>query len=784
MKEREGSLGQLFLTHISDSKRWQSDLLGAILASHRNDQYPHTVPDDRLQESYKGSRASAFRQRILHNLRYRGILDRYDRISEAHKATFRWIFDESDHQDRPWKNYSKFLKDDTNIYWISGKAGAGKSTLMKYLFENPRTYQLLSSTHVPCLQRLDLVYAGFFFWNSGTVIQMSREGLLRTLLHDSLKQCEDVLPVIFPDLWEAFYLLESFPDADWTWTELVRAFRRLLKTPGKRFFFFIDGLDEFDNDESKIRELVDFLKSISDQDNVKLCVASRPWVIFEDSFRHSSSLMLENLTFADIKDYVHINLRGNPAYWDLEVEEPEYASCLIEEIARKSAGVFLWVTLVVASLLSGITNGDRIVDLQQRLLALPSDLEQLFSKILSSIDPLYKSHACRLFMLVRIWNTFNSGAMEATTFLSQRDTPLTLLQLYFADLEDVRSALNYPVQVWTNEEKQSKLERMRRRVNSRCKGLLESSSLLNGEEITVQYLHRTVKDFIEQEDTRNELLHSAGASYDPYLHLCASFLFQTKIMSGSSNTLLWTYLLGALNSAKDSATFSSGSTVDSLVLILDDLDRVVRQLIENNQAPPSHTLYEPCISRIGQKVHRPMYVASFLNVALHFGLNWYIEEKIVQGGLRALPQSACPLLICAVDECELHSLRIRLQPPDAIERELKISIVMTLLKAGQDPNCSFAGKSPLYIINERMSRVGDIGGMWQQISKLLIQHGATATNVATESHSNKYLDIQLPGFPHVEVVLPPSVQKSGPVEERRQKGNLLATIFKCISRRS
>ena len=47
--------------------------------------------------------------------------------------------------------------------------------------------------------------------------------------------------------------------------------------------------------------------------------------------------------------------------------------------------MFLWVTLAVNSLLAGLTDGDSIEDLQQRLDALPPDLENLFDKILDSI---------------------------------------------------------------------------------------------------------------------------------------------------------------------------------------------------------------------------------------------------------------------------------------------------------------------------------------------------------------------------------------------------------------
>lgn len=789
------SLGQSFLAHITDSKRWQEDLIEEIRATYRLDNSHPYAPPDSLLELYRGNRASDFRQRVLHKLRYREILDRFDRIPEAHKATFRWIYDESCHQDRPWQNYSTFLKDDTNIYWITGKAGAGKSTLMKYLFENPQTYQLLSSTRVPHLQKLDLVCAGFFFWNSGTAVQMSQEGLLRTLLHTSLEKCENVFPVIFPDLWEAYYLFDSLPDEEWMWTGLVRAFKNLLKIPGKRFCFFVDGLDEFHNDESKIRELIDFLKSIADQGNVKLCVASRPWVIFEDAFRLNSSLMLENLTFADIKDYTKSNLGGHPAYRDLEVEEPKYAASLVEKIAQKSAGVFLWVTLVVGSLLAGITNGDRISDLERRLAALPSDLEELFSKILDSIDPLYKSHACRFFMLVRLWNVTEISIPKfgPASFLHE-DIPLTVMHLYFADLENVLSSLDFPVQELAIEEKESKQERMRRRVNSRCKGLLECSKPSDDGDPTIEYLHRSVKDFIEQGDTWNGVVHSAGSSYDPYLHFCASILLQMKTISELSHSLLWRYLFKALHYAKMSVKFSNGSTIDSLVLILDDLDHSTRQIMDCMQ----NTLYEPCISHIGATTNYPTYTASFLNIALHYGLDWYIKKKITKDELKSLPRLARPLLICAVKRCEFSSLDIQLLPPNAEERDFKTSLVRILLEAGQDPNCCLDGESPLCIVNERLRNVGDVGGMWQQIVKLLIQYGATTTHVTTENHSTKYLEIELPDLEslvgtgyEVPVCIP--VQKgrergrqlpATPVQQRRERGERLSVIFKNIFRRN
>lgn len=56
--------------------------------------------------------------------------------------------------------------------------------------------------------------------------------------------------------------------------ELRRAFALLKKVESLRvkFCLFIDGLNKFDSDYSK---LVDFIKELSEYSNVKLCVLSQ-----------------------------------------------------------------------------------------------------------------------------------------------------------------------------------------------------------------------------------------------------------------------------------------------------------------------------------------------------------------------------------------------------------------------------------------------------------------------------------------------------------------------------
>jgi hypothetical protein len=137
--------------------------------------------------------------------------DRYEGIGDAHRKTFDWVFlgkekvnvaldstnetsesfikmdrfpdagegiGEAAHEktvETSWSSFSHWLNEDEGMYWITGKPGSGKSTPMKYLCNKRRTRQYLR--HWTGIY--PLVTAGFFFWNSGTAMQMSRMGLLR-----------------------------------------------------------------------------------------------------------------------------------------------------------------------------------------------------------------------------------------------------------------------------------------------------------------------------------------------------------------------------------------------------------------------------------------------------------------------------------------------------------------------------------------------------------------------------------------------------------------------------
>lgn len=162
-------------------------------------------------------------ERILAALHFRSINERRSTISKAHQRTFQWIYHDKVSQKSSWDDFPQWLTNGKGCYWINGKAGSGKSTLMKYILENQKTTDAL----VKWSDSSKLVVASFFFWYAGTPLQKSQVGLLRALLLDVLNRRPDLVPVLFPGLYRSLILRKAFDKIDITYNELRSAFLTL-----------------------------------------------------------------------------------------------------------------------------------------------------------------------------------------------------------------------------------------------------------------------------------------------------------------------------------------------------------------------------------------------------------------------------------------------------------------------------------------------------------------------------------------------------------------------------
>lgn len=465
-----------------------------------------------------GSEKRRLQDEFLKGLNYGGMYDRKTSIAPAHAKTFQWIFNQDAERQIQWDDFTQWLESESQIYWITGKAGSGKSTLMKFI-SAPRSGTTAKCGCTDYLEKWsgdkELLVGSFYFWAAGSQLQTSTEGLFRTLCHQLLARNKHIVPMISPERWEELLLFDQ-SSLDFTVHELQTLLSRVIRCLNSTtsICLFIDGLDEF---KGHHEDLVTYFRDLITEHRIKICFASRPWVVFENAFREQPSLMLEHLTHDDRMTYVKSHFEGDANFERVQTLDHIFANSLFDTIVKNSEGVFLWVRLVVESLLDGMREADRVSDLQKRLDSIPKGLEDLFQWMLDDLSPNYLEHAAQYFQLV-----------------ARGPTPSPTILLSFADEED-DYALKLPVSIIEPDVYEARIETTRIRLNSRCKGLLETSapcgqskstieSWGTAHSQTVRYLHRTVKDFLETGDRRENIMKTTSPSFDPHLRLCAGYL--------------------------------------------------------------------------------------------------------------------------------------------------------------------------------------------------------------------------------------------------------------------
>lgn len=295
-------------------------------------------------------------------------------INERHFRTLDWALDPLE-TTLKWDNLAEWLRNRTGLYWLAGKAGSGKSTLMKYLSDHPQTMNLLRGW----ARNSELVTLQYFFYALGMSEQKSQEGMLRSLLFQFLDNQRDSIEQVLPAMWKEAIITED-KDHDLAMpsiSEMQTSILRLLGTVSadKRFWIMIDGLDEF---EGKHATIAAFLPRLERLANVKVLVSSRPLPIFVSAFDHAPKMYLQDLTYSDIVTYINDTVWHHPYMIQLSRTEPRKIMKIGEVLVSKASGVFLWVALACQSILEGLEEYDSLPELMNRVTQFPPELSDFF----------------------------------------------------------------------------------------------------------------------------------------------------------------------------------------------------------------------------------------------------------------------------------------------------------------------------------------------------------------------------------------------------------------------
>jgi hypothetical protein len=415
------------------------------------------------------------------------------------------------------ENFLAWLNSGCGVFHISGKAGSGKSTLMKFLAGSSQVKDQLEVWSVDHT----LIFVRFFFWNSGDKKQMSLEGLYRSLLFEICRQLPSLIPRLFPDTWRS----SSLATAPIRFEEVKEAFGRLIEEASSSesyFCFFIDGLDEFEGDEVDHWHLCRSLKSWTSQtENIKLCVSSRPHVAFMESFKNNCNhqISIHELTWGDISNFSLAMFENDPNF---DRVKNTYRDLVIK-VVDAADGVFLWARLAVRSLLKSIGYRATEKDLKKQIDLLPKGLDELFNQILESIDPNDCQMSDQLFLLV------------IPDFYHWR--PPVRIAIAYSWLEELGNSefpYNLPLRACTEAEFNERLERVSCLLDRLSQGLLEMKRVrsygADGNDYfsyEVGFLHRSVREYISI--TREAQMCHRVPEFDAYSGifrlLLASFKF-------------------------------------------------------------------------------------------------------------------------------------------------------------------------------------------------------------------------------------------------------------------
>lgn len=674
--------------------------------------------------AYADSRDSTLAyDNTINSLYFPRITERQEQIPEAYRKTYRWILEPRPGGTLPWDSFISWLRDpfsESRIFWVHGKIGAGKTVLLRFLAEN-----LDFKMHMlPWAENAAVLKASYFFWSGGNKLQKSVTGLLRTLLLTIFEQMPEVLPkVVPPRKWQTAGS-EGKHNVEWTESELFTCLKDIVSLGGKNkvFFVLVDGLDEIEGSDESRTDLLELILDLASTGNVKICLSSRPWNIFKEAFGNCPQLKLEQLTHSDIRSYVTGQLHGNRRFQRLSEYDGISAKRLVEKIILKAAGVFLWVRLVVRQLLQGLRDGDGMSVLNDKVDGVPEDIENYFTTLLESIEPSNRAEASKIFQIALYsednFISLHSNCLLDFSFVEQLSPQFALSgfnnfqELNFTEkaaiafrlgstLRKLNSRCLGLLECHEDTEKyfevqefhlEKDLERARGKDNeepsegkshllSNAAADLDESNALKAAGWTVDFTHRSVRDFLLNPKMQSRLHHYSQGRVDVRLYILNARIAQLVALNGvnaCSNTAigLASYILCCIATPVYRETAIAMKAATKIRPVFEKM--VLEEAIDSVPA-----WYIECVLRSWHDEK-----STFLTVAIDYGVTSYVHRHLTPQSLQS--KEGRPVLD--------YVLRPRFMGGSSVSMYVgnqlpNLKLLRTTLEFGADPNQTYENVS-------------------------------------------------------------------------------------------
>lgn len=414
--------------------------------------------------------------------------------AEAQAPTFEWIW----HITNGQSSFSQWLQSDEPIFWIQGKPGSGKSTLMRYLScENQKVEKLLKSSSQSSWTTADF----FFDFRASQGMANNLEGLLRSL---SI-QIMDNYPRIDFNVKHLSDRLDTSLKAS-NLSMLKQIFTELLCRLPENLCVFVDGLDEY---QGTMAELLGYLKSllydVRGTKMLKMCLASRPEPVILLALKFQPGLTMHEHNRKGINRYVSAAIR-NVRFSSLTETRLLKVSSVV---ARKADGMFLWARFALDEIIKSDAAGETPDELEIRLDALPSDMDEMYVNIFKRMRLQDHRDAQILFQLICCYS---------------RHEP---------SIRQIKEAYAMASNRFQNSEMKNpggSIEDFRKRIRAKTGGLLEETagSKYPGQRYnTIKTIHRSVNSFLDREGWLTNLSVDGRRLTSPeslWVYVCCKYL--------------------------------------------------------------------------------------------------------------------------------------------------------------------------------------------------------------------------------------------------------------------
>ncbi|OBT62656.1 hypothetical protein VE03_07482 [Pseudogymnoascus sp. 23342-1-I1] len=245
------------------------------------------------------------------------------------------------------------------IYWVSARPATGKSVLCGFVIKH------LKDADLNCC---------YYFFTHGDKDKSRITSCLLSLAWQMAVAQRDIMETIIKICSKDGSISRSI-DYRTVWRKLF--VEGILRLKIQRVYWVLDALDECKENA----ELVAYLLKLTDTCDVRVFVTHRrrfeaPKNLGALKAKVCAETIGSDDTKSDIALYLQDNIHNLPQSTDVE------RRVMVDTILEKSAGCFLWVNLVLQQL----SNVQTVSDTQRILEETPSDMDDLYTRILTSMS--------------------------------------------------------------------------------------------------------------------------------------------------------------------------------------------------------------------------------------------------------------------------------------------------------------------------------------------------------------------------------------------------------------